>query len=316
MLTPSALDAVSTLENLDLFRNVDPTDVLYLLEDCTERTLNAGEVLLNPHLQNDTVYVVLSGALEVRHESADGKVITTLERGACVGEMSMMEGFTPNAYVLGMERSHLLAIRHSTLWELITRSHALACNLLTLLLRRVQADKALLRESTAVMRKYQRRSLTDGLTDLYNRNGMEQFFPRALARCQRNSEPACLVVIDVDHFREFNNSHGHQAGDEVLCAVAEKILHCFRPTDLKARYGGDEFTVLLPNTSVDDAVKTAERVSSAIRDSQPLPDSELRVTVSMGIATMDNGSSLEELFGRADSALYRAKEAGRNCVSL
>ncbi|MEL7448489.1 MAG: GGDEF domain-containing protein [Pseudomonadota bacterium] len=316
MLTESALDAASTLETLDLFKNVDPTDVLYLLEACSERSIEAGEVLLNPHLDNDAVYVIMKGALEVRNETADGRVITTLERGACVGEMSMIEGLNPNAYVVATERSHLLAIRHETLWALITSSHAMACNLLTLLLRRVQADKQMLRENAAVMRKYQRRSLTDALTDLYNRYGMKQFFPRAIDRCRRDNEPACLVVIDIDNFRDFNNTHGHQLGDEVLCAVADKLLYSFRPTDLKARYGGDEFTVLLPNTSLEHALATADRVCRAIRDNQPIgTDDGLKVSVSMGVAAMSESGDLDELFGRADAALYRAKKAGRDRVS-
>jgi diguanylate cyclase (GGDEF)-like protein len=202
------------------------------------------------------------------------------------------------------------------MWELINTSHAVARNLLTLLLKRVHLDKRFLQESTVIMRQYHQRALTDGLTDLYNRHGMEQIFPRGMSRCQQADQSACLIVVDVDHFREFNNRHGHLVGDEVLVAVADQIQYGFRPTDLKARYGGDEFTVLLPDTTLPQALKTAERVRLAIRGARPFRQEGLCVTVTMGVAAMLPNDTLEGLFGRADAALYHAKQAGRDRVSL
>jgi diguanylate cyclase (GGDEF)-like protein len=310
-----ALNA-GNLGGIELFRDVDPGAVAHLLEECTEHQVRGGEVLLDPRLPNDCVYLVMSGRLEVRHGAPDGAVIAVLEAGACAGEMSMIEGLAPNAFVVAVEDSYLIGLKHATLWALVHSSHAGACNLLTLLLRRVHADKQFLRESTGKMRAYRRRSVTDALTELYNRHGMELFFPRAIDRCRRNRDPACLVVVDVDHFREFNNRHGHLVGDDVLTAVAERIQYCFRSTDLRARYGGDEFTVLLPRTDLAQALKTAERLRVAVSRCRPLEPEDLHVTVSIGVASLVANDTLERLFGRADAALRRAKQTGRNRLSI
>ena len=316
MTIPSLLLESEALDSLDLFIDVDPSTVMYLLEECTERYIGAGGILLDPTVPNDTVYVVLRGSLEVRHAAPDGKVISTLGYGACAGEMSMIEGASPNAYVIALENCQLMCVKHETLWALINSSHAAARNLLMMLLHRVQADKRFMRESTVIMRQYHRRALTDPMTDLHNRYGMEKFFPRALARCQRDGVPAAQVVIDVDNFKDFNNRYGHLAGDAVLMAVADQIQTRFRPTDLMARYGGDEFTVLLPNTEIDRGLETAERVRKSVTVCQALEAEDVHVSVSMGLASMEADDTVESLFGRADEALYRAKNAGRNRVSL
>lgn len=305
------------LNRLDLFHDVDPATISYLLEECREVRIPAGTTLLDPGQHNESVYIVLSGTLAVRHGAPDGKLISTVGQGSCAGEMSMIDGAVPNAHVIATEDCELLCVRHETLWALINTSHGAARNLVMILLRRTQADKQFMRERSVIMRQYHRRALTDPLTDLYNRYGMEKFFARALERCQKDATPATQIVIDIDYFRDFNNEHGHLAGDSVLMAVADGIQTGFRPTDLMARYGGDEFTVLLPDTDIQLAASIAENVRRSIGAWQPEEscDSRLSVSVSVGVAAMRPGDSVKDLFGRADAALYRAKQAGRNRVS-
>lgn len=303
------------LNRLDLFHDVDPATISYLLEECREVRIPAGATLLDPGEPNDSVYIVLSGALTVHHGSPDGKLISKVGPGACAGEMSMIEGAVPSAYVIATEDCELLCIKHETLWALINTSHAAARNLVMILLHRTQADKQFMRERSIIMRQYHRRALTDPLTDLYNRYGMEKFFPRALERCQKDGTPATQIVLDVDHFRDFNNEYGHLAGDSVLMAVADRIQGGFRPTDLMARYGGDEFTVLLPDTDVQLGESIAESVRRSIGSWQSEERDGMRVSVSVGLAGMQPRDTVKDLFGRADAALYRAKQAGRNCVS-
>ncbi|MBT8144245.1 MAG: GGDEF domain-containing protein, partial [Gammaproteobacteria bacterium] len=134
-------------------------------------------------------------------------------------------------------------------------------------------------------------------------------------------KPRCLVMIDVDGFKTYNNDHGHLVGDHALCCVADALRQHFRPTDLIARFGGDEFSVMLPETSFEDALKVAERVRNGVASSNPgivveeaLGD-DAPVTISLGVAEATEADSLESLIERADSALYRSKLRGRNCVS-
>src|SRR5215469_4497467 len=158
----------------------------------------------------------------------------------------------------------------------------------------------------------------DPLTDLYNRRHLEISLQRELARAQRHSFPVSLVMMDVDHFKDFNDSNGHEAGDEVLRNVALVLKRHTRVEDVACRYGGEEFLVVLPDCPVDDAYAKAEAIREAIAQlcvfsrGIALP----RITASLGIACYpEDGQRMEDLITEADSALYRAKSSGRNCIA-
>lgn len=122
-------------------------------------------------------------------------------------------------------------------------------------------------------------------------------------------------MIDIDHFKTLNDTLGHIAGDEIILSVAEKILHCIRSVDFAARYGGDEFVIILSETTADEAVKTAERIRSHVANIQYNSTDQLArvVTLSIGIIQSEaEDTSLTHLLSRVDSALYQAKHAGRN----
>lgn len=144
---------------------------------------------------------------------------------------------------------------------------------------------------------------TDALTRLPNRRAWDEDLARELARAQRSGEPVCAVLLDLDHFKAYNDNHGHQAGDEHLRATAALWRGSLRATDLIARYGGEEFAVLLPGTTTP----RASRVVEALRRSVPRGE-----TVSAGIAEWDRSESGPQLVARADQALYEAKRAGRD----
>lgn len=165
--------------------------------------------------------------------------------------------------------------------------------------------------------KLARLATHDPLTDLYNRRVFEQRLNEAVLRAQRYDEAVSLLMLDLDHFKQINDSHGHRAGDEILRRVAHVILKQIRGTDLAARYGGEEFAVILSGTSESQADEMSERIRQHIQALEIKIDSDTcaSTTISIGISEYSPQlASSEALIEAADQALYRAKQEGRNCV--
>ncbi len=159
---------------------------------------------------------------------------------------------------------------------------------------------------------------TDPLTGLANRRHFFEVAEAELARSRRYEAPLSLLMLDIDHFKEVNDAHGHRAGDRVLQQLARSCLEVLRTVDVVGRVGGEEFAILLPETDVDGAVEVAERLRAAIA-AVGIPREEgvpLRVTVSIGVSTLAGNANLDTLMSQADDALYDAKHRGRNRVRL
>jgi diguanylate cyclase (GGDEF)-like protein len=160
-----------------------------------------------------------------------------------------------------------------------------------------------------VMAETQLQAATDGLTGLLNRRSLEN----EVRAMRRSATPFVFVMADLDHFKPLNDTHGHESGDRTLRAFAQTLRSALRSEDLVSRYGGDEFGIVMPDCSVDEAVAAMERVREqlvlALR-----PGDAPNVTASFGIVTADRAASFEETVARADRALYRAKFEGRNRV--
>lgn len=161
-------------------------------------------------------------------------------------------------------------------------------------------------------------AVRDGLTGLFNRRYFDEALTTEIARCQRTSRVCSLLFLDVDHFKRYNDTNGHPQGDELLKTLAGILTRRLRKTDIVARYGGEEFVMLLPETSRDNALYCAEQICRLVRE-HTFPGQQHQpqgmVTVSIGVASFpDDGSDSLSLVYKADSALYRAKEEGRNRV--
>jgi diguanylate cyclase (GGDEF)-like protein len=161
-------------------------------------------------------------------------------------------------------------------------------------------------------------SITDSLTGLYNRKHLMDTLDREVARSERHKHPFALLIIDIDHFKEYNDTYGHLAGDEVLRRLASVFKESIRSCDYAARYGGEEFIFLLPETGAEDGAQAAERIRSRVAEEEfGSSDKPTVVTVSVGIAAYPNhGDNPKTIVGLADDALYKAKERGRNRVVL
>jgi len=156
----------------------------------------------------------------------------------------------------------------------------------------------------------------DPLTGLCNRRYLEENLARELHRAQRGNWPLCVVMLDLDHFKPFNDTFGHDAGDSTLRELSQVLREKLRKSDILSRYGGDEFVLVLPNSSLADARQRLEQILVLIKQKQTRQGSLLgQVTVSAGVAAApEHGSTVSELVRAADVALVAAKKAGRDRV--
>ena len=157
----------------------------------------------------------------------------------------------------------------------------------------------------------------DALTGLINRRHMQELLDQEMKRQERSGAAFCVALIDLDHFKQINDTHGHHVGDEVLCGFTQAALEVLRNADIMARWGGEEFLVLFPETRAEQALNGLERLRERLRGA-PVSESvaQLSVTFSAGVAEHEHGQTLRQTLERADRALYEAKAGGRNRALL
>jgi diguanylate cyclase (GGDEF)-like protein len=181
------------------------------------------------------------------------------------------------------------------------------------IVERFAGHTALSLRTALLLEQVRRVAAVDGLTAIPNRRTFEEELERETVRATRTGEPVSLIMIDIDHFKDLNDAHGHQVGDEVLRQVARVLTTASRDYDVVARYGGEEFAVIVPSCSREEAQASAARLLDAVRRSE----TAVPVTASLGVATFpDDATSSRRLVDRADQALYAAKRAGRDRVEL
>jgi diguanylate cyclase (GGDEF)-like protein len=160
--------------------------------------------------------------------------------------------------------------------------------------------------------KLQGMVIRDGMTGLFNHTFMEQLIADAINRSNRSKDPLSLLMIDVDSFKRINDTHGHNAGDEVLKRLAKLLEGSKRSTDYLGRWGGDELVMLLTDTQLQGAVNLAEKLRNLV-DSHTFPNQQ-HLTISLGVSEYHNQEDVAGFIGRADAAMYRAKRGGKNRV--
>jgi len=175
-----------------------------------------------------------------------------------------------------------------------------------------------LADFTAMVIENARAATTDALTGLHNRRSLDEALDRGEAQFRRHSTPFSLLMIDVDNFKPVNEAYGHDVADQVLIHIGQVIKACIRTTDLEFRYGGDEFVIILPATSVQGALRAATKILERVRSrdiAQLLGRSDIP-TVSIGIAKYRRGISAKDVINNADQALFEAKRSGKNTIRI
>lgn len=294
-----------------LLRGVDLESVLDLLGDGTLQEVKQGDVLIQARQSNRSLYLLLSGRLSI-HLEQELEPVAVLGPGDVVGELSLIDGQLTSAYVVADADCHLLVLEEATVWSLLKASDSVARNLLFVLAQRL---RHLINQQ--LRREYAHYTVIDALTGLYNRRWLETMLVREVERSKRDARPLSLLLIGVDHFKEYSARHGPLAMESALLAVASVLQERTRPGEMLARYGGDEFLVLLPDTEAPTGYEIAERLRQAISQAEfsALEQPSLpSVTVSVGVIQMVEADTVEALIAAADEALSKAKAGEGNRV--
>ena len=218
-----------------------------------------------------------------------------------------------------------LICRHKTVGVLVGLDPAVSSAVpslsptLVLAVRTVLEPAAIALDNAIALQKAEALSVTDDLTRLYNSRYLNQALRRETKRASRNGRPLSLLFLDLDGFKMVNDNHGHLAGSKALAETATIVRGCARETDVVARFGGDEFALILPDTGQEGAVAVAARIRDRVGAAQFLAEEglSLHLTVSVGVATLpDSVGSAEELLRAADAAMYQVKASGKNGIHV
>ncbi len=319
-------NAKYSVETIHLFRDISHESrqkIVAIIGDCPIVKAIAGQLVLDSHSMGARLYIVLQGALGVTTTNPENNLqenaITQYLPGECVGEISVLDEETHSATIIALADSELLMIEAETMWKLINESNGVARNLLQLLSFRIRAANAQIRNRQKVGEFYRQMSMIDGLTGLHNRAWLNTRLPHMVASAHATGDAMSIIMVDLDHFKNFNDEHGHLLGDDALQTAAKVLNAGLRPSDYAARYGGEEMIIILPKTNQKSALIVAERLCKRLGKTRVFADMQKtlpHVTASFGLATLEEGQDGLAVIAKADAALYRAKAAGRNQVAV
>lgn len=318
-------DSDFDVKNIYIFHNIEDQDIFGIvstLSQCDIVSVEAGEVILDSHSRSSSLFVVMRGVLALSVSTSKRQLENSTPQffmGECVGELSVLDNESNSSTITAIADSELLIINSETMWKLIDDSNGVARNLLQLLSFRIRAANAQLRSRQKVGEFYRQLSMVDGLTGLHNRSWLNSQLPGLIENARVTQTELSIIMVDLDHFKKFNDTHGHVLGDDALQTAAKVLSAGLRPSDFAARYGGEEMIVILPNTNAEFALIVAERLCQRISSTAVFHDKSLElphITASLGLATLAENQDGMAVIAAADAALYRAKTNGRNQVSL
>ena len=255
-------------------------------------------------IKSGTIQIVIT---DILLPGKDGLQLTSQIKQNCDIDVIVMTGYSENySYEEAINKGASdLVFKPFRFEELLLR------------LKRVLKERRLTKERNRILSKLENLAITDGLTKLYNLRHFYNLLEIEIDRCRRYGHSLALLLSDIDNFKVYNDTYGHLEGDKVLVRIGQIIRSCLRTMDSAFRYGGEEFTVILPETRAQEANNVAHRIRTAVESENffPEPGNVVTVTISIGVTEYYNKESLSEFIKRADQAMYLSKEKGRNAIS-
>lgn len=317
-------NSLGFLSAIEIFSLLRPEEIDSIASVFSIHEINEGEVLFREGDEGNELFIVKSGAVASSIRLPDGseRQIAQFNAGNFFGEMSIFEKAPRSATCRSLEKSTLLGLQEKDFFRMIEENPDIATKIMYRMLnitaQRLRDTGEFLSDMVHWGEAARRRAITDELTGAYNRRFLDDALVSQIDLARNTGKPLALVMVDLDYFREINENYGHEAGDRCIIEVVRVFNRHLRDSDILARFGGDEFTVLMPDTAHDKALETVERARRELEGNDLLARYQgpvKKVTMSIGVASFpahaDDVKKLKEL---ADQALYRAKEGGRNRV--
>jgi diguanylate cyclase (GGDEF)-like protein len=284
-----------------------------------------GRILFQEGEEGNELFIIKSGCMGISIRLPDGKeqVLRDFGPGDFFGEMSIFEDEPRSATCYALETAVLYSMEKSDFFRILESDPSIAIKIMyrmsSITTERLRNTSEFLTDMVLWGEEARKRAITDSLTGAFNRQYLEDSLERMFRNALKENRPLALIMVDLDHFRRINDGYGHGAGDRILLAAVEVFHRHLRKEDVLARYGGDEFTMVLADTDLEEASRIAEGIRrdvekiSTLKRRRGRPDG---ITTSQGIAVYpDHARELRVLREMADKALYKSKEEGRNRVS-
>ncbi|VDB00619.1 cAMP-binding proteins - catabolite gene activator and regulatory subunit of cAMP-dependent protein kinases [Olavius algarvensis spirochete endosymbiont] len=310
------------ISKLDIFSSLDARELRKIQRFLKELRVPAGETIFREGDEGLLMYVILSGTVSISIKTADGEEVevSRICEGSFFGEMSILEKTVRSATCRALDSCHMLSLDWKGFRTLMIRQPKASIKVIQHMLNTATSRFLKTGSFLSDMLKWGEnariRAVTDDFTGLYNRRFFDDALVDAVSKANRNDKPVSLIILDLDYFGELNTRYGEAVGDRVILGVVEVFNSTFRKNDILARYGGDEFALVLPNTEGKEALRLCESAVKAIHAMSIFDEhnsSLVEVSASAGIAQCpSHANSPKALLEKSDKALYKAKETGRN----
>jgi diguanylate cyclase (GGDEF)-like protein len=318
--------AVEILRTIRILSSLTEEDLILLYSHMNEEKYLKGHTLFNEGDFGDIMYIVLTGSVAILVNTADGELIEIAEipEGNFLGEMSIFDRSPRSATCTPKTDTTVLSLKADDFYKFIEDNPKAGISIMHPMLNtttlRLKNTGAFLSDMVTWGEKARVRAITDDFTGLYNRRFLDEALVERITEAEATMSILSVVMVDLDHFGTLNNLYGQEMGDIILLEVIKVYRKIFRKDDILARYGGDEFTFILPGTDGKRALELCSELNKELQKITLLKslDGDLKdVSVSIGISCYpDHSEVADELKSYADKALYEAKEEGRACARL
>ncbi|OHD70154.1 MAG: hypothetical protein A2W19_05030 [Spirochaetes bacterium RBG_16_49_21] len=317
-------NSVEFLSQIDIFSLLSPEEIDRIIGLFKLHETGEGEILFREGDEGNELFIVKSGIMASSIRLLDGgqREIATFSAGNFFGEMSIFEKAPRSATCYCKKRGVLMSLHEKDFYRMIEEHPEIATKIMYRMLnittQRLRDTGEFLSDMVHWGEAARKRAITDELTGAYNRRFLDDALENQFDVSKNKSTPLAMVMVDLDYFRRINETYGNEAGDRAIIGVVRAINRHLTENDVLARFGGDEFTILMPGTDGAAACAIAERIRGEVESLDIFKEYGgpiSRITLSFGIAAHpEHANTVQQIKELADQALYRAKEGGRNRV--